>query len=520
MNHDWQKWIDRLKSDDLTEAELREFREAVEADPARRDEYLDALLTEVGLEAVNLPDPFAQKPEAPPVVVPFRRWPRIAGIAAGIVFVAGVSYLVGQRFATGPALAPAVAETHVATITDADELAEKAGMRIGQPLEKGSLSIPDGSEIGIAMRGGARLKVRGPADLEIDGPDKIRLAKGRISTYAPTYAHGFTVDTTEGKVVDLGTRFVTATGTAAGTEIHVLEGLVEAWTAASGSPQNLKGEHAAILKNGKMESTEFLAQRLIVPLDPVLTDKDGDGLPDVVEAFYGTNADDASSKPAALRLEETFAGYPAGPSRNVPLTAQGGAAGATWEGAGTFETGGLSFASGGKSLKTSAGSLRSTGETGVGATLYPNSLALPPMGVTYASFLMQAPLENPRACFGGLIFYQGDREELFIGKLSTANSFGSRLKQSSSQDAFGIPMDGLPHLFVVRIDRTRLVTDVFVDPIPGQPEASAKQRIRYQAVPDVDRIIVRSGQPAGKLPMTFDEIRIGLTWDSVVPVAP
>jgi hypothetical protein len=385
-------------------------------------------------------------------------------------------------------------------------------------LEKGPLTVPEGSEIGIAMRGGARLKVRGPADFQIDGPDKIRLGKGRISTYAPTYAHGFTVDTAEGKVVDLGTRFVTAAGTASGTEIHVLEGLVEAWTAADNSPHNVKGEHAAILKGGKLLSTEFLAQRLLVPLNPVLPDQDADGFPDAVEAYYGTRADDASAKPAALRLEESFARYLAGPSRNVPLTAPGGAEGATWEGAGTFETGGLSFEGGGKALKTSVGSIRSTGETGVGATLYPNSLALPPMGVTYASFLMQAPPENPRSCFGGLIFYQGDREELFIGKLSTANSFGSRLKQGASQDAFDIPLDALPHLFVVRIDRTRLVTDVFVDPIPGQPEASAKQRIRYQAVPEADRIIVRSGQPAGKFPVTFDEIRIGLTWDSVIPV--
>lgn len=516
MNHDWQKWIDRLKSDDLTEDELRDFQEALEADPARRDEYLDALLTEVGLEATNLPDPFAQSPEASPVVVPFRRWPRIAGIAAGIVFVAGASYLVGQRFSTSPVPAPGVAETHVATITDADELAESAGMRIGQPLEKGSLTIPDGSEIGIAMRGGARLKVRGPADFEIDGPDKIRLAKGRISTYAPTYAHGFTVDTTEGTVVDRGTRFITTTGTSAGTEIHVLEGLVEAWTAAGGSPHNLKGENAAILKNGKMESTEFLAQRLIVPLDPVLPDQDGDGFPNVVEGYYGTKPDEASSKPALLRLEESFATYPAGPFRNASLTAPGG----KWEGTGIIEANGLSFAMTGASLKTGGGAVSSTGETNVGAILRLDPKQVSPYGVTYLSFLMRNPDKSAASCFAGLIFYQDDREELFVGKLSVANSYGSRLKQSTTQDAFKIPMDDKPHLFVVRIDRTRLVTDVFVDPVPGQPESAATRKFRYQDVPTFDRIIVRSGSSSGPFPSTFDEIRMGLAWDAVVPAAP
>jgi hypothetical protein len=80
-------------------------------------------------------------------------------------------------------------------------------------------------------------------------------------------------------------------------------------------------------------------------------------------------------------------------------------------------------------------------------------------------------------------------------------------------------MDGETHLFVTRIDRTRLVTDVFIDPAPGQPETSANYRFRYQAVPDVDRLEVRSGCTTGTFPVEFDEIRVGLTWDAVVPAA-
>ncbi|WP_367873014.1 FecR domain-containing protein [Luteolibacter sp. Populi] len=515
MDHDWQNWIDRLKSNDLTEAELREFQEAVESDPAHRDAYLDALLAEVALEAGDLPQPFA-KPEAEVIAMPVRRWPRAAAIAAGIVLLATASYFVGSRSGSIPA---ASAPSYLATITDADGIAEAAGLRIGQPLEKGPLAIPEGSEIGIAMRGGARLKVRGPAELQIDAVDKIRLAKGRISTYAPTYAHGFTVDTADGSVVDLGTRFVTAAGTASGTEIHVLEGLVEAHvTAEDPAPQNLKGLHAAILKSGKMEPTEFLAQRLVVPLDPVLQDQDSDGFPDVVESFYSTRPDAASDKPQALRIEESFATYAPGPFLDMPVSAAGAKPGAPWGGAGSFEATGLSYAAAGKSLKTTGGAISTTGETGVGAILFPSSRELPPVGVTYVSFLMQNPTLRASSPFAGLLLYQGDREELFVGKLSTGNSFGSRLKQSD-QDAFGIPMDSQPHLFVVRIDRNRLVTDVFVDPVPGQPEASAVQRFRYQAVPNVDRIVVRSGCQGGKFPSTFDEIRVGLTWDSVVPVA-
>ncbi len=222
MNHDWQHWIDRLKSEDLTEAELREFEKTVRADPASHEAYLSALVAEVALEADGLPDPFA-KPKV--IEMPASRWPRTAAIAAGIAALAALSYFVGSH---------ARPSSFVATITDTDDLAEKAGLRIGQPLEVGRVTLPEGSEVGIAMRGGARLKIRGPAHFDIDGPDKIRLDKGRLSTYAPTYARGFTVNTVDGKVIDLGTRFVTAVDTDSGTEIHVLEGLVTAHAAANG----------------------------------------------------------------------------------------------------------------------------------------------------------------------------------------------------------------------------------------------------------------------------------------------
>lgn len=514
MNPDWDNWIERLKSADLTEAELREFEEAVRKDPANRDAYLAALLAETSLEAESLPHPFAK---SNPKVIPFPRWPRLAGIAAGVVLLATASYLAGLRL--GGKAGPAPVGGHLATITDADRPAEDAGLRIGQPLEKGALKIPDGSEVGIAMRGGARLKVRGPAELQIDGPDKIRLEKGRISTYAPTYAHGFTVDTVDGKVVDLGTRFVTATDAKTGTEVHVLEGLVEARAGAATPFQSLKGENAAVLKGGKLEATEFLAQRLLVPLNPVLEDRDGDGFPDVVESYYGTRSDEAASKPETLRFEESFSGYAAGGIYGVKARAMGAPAGRAWEGAGTFQNEGLSYSMEEKRLRTSGGSVRSTGETGVGALLRTDPMMFPPVGVSYLSFLMQNPEKDAGGCFAGLLLYHGDREELFIGKLSTANSYGSRLKQSDVQDAYGLPLDDKPHLFVVRIDRTRLVTDIFVDPVPGQPESAAKQRFRYQDVPKVDRIVVRSGRAGGLFPSVFDEIRTGLSWESVLPAA-
>lgn len=516
MDRDWHNWIDRLKSDELTEVEIREFEEALRADSLHREEYLSALMAEVALEADGLPNPLAQ------LTLPtkrIRRWPRLAAMAAGFVTLVTASYFVGNRTRPGQVPQGGVSPDFLATVTDADALAEKSGLRIGQPLKKESIVVPENSEIGIAMRGGARLKIRGPADLSINGPDKIHLGKGRISTYAPSYAQGFTVDTVDGKVVDLGTRFVTAAGTGSGTEIHVLEGLVNAFTTKENpAPYSLKGQHAGILQGGKLEPTDFLAQRLTVPLDPVLKDQDHDGFPDEVENYYGSRANDASSRPEALRVEETFSGYAPGSIQGIESKAKGALPHTLWEGAGAFESEGLSFSATGKSLRTTEGAVTTTGETYVAALFQLNPKELPPAGVTYLSFLMKNPDKRPQECFAGLLLYQDDREELFVGKLSVANSYGSRLKQADAQDAFKLPMSSAPHLFVIRIDRTRLVTDIFVDPVPGEPESSAVRRFRYQDVPVFDRIAVRSGSKKQNFPSTFDEIRLGLTWDSVMPV--
>ncbi|RYD83881.1 MAG: hypothetical protein EOP84_07035 [Verrucomicrobiaceae bacterium] len=248
-------------------------------------------------------------------------------------------------------------------MTDVDAVGEKRGIRIGQMLEKGVLTIPDNSKVGIAMHSGARLQVRGPASLNLESAEKLRMNKGRISSYVPEYARGLTTDTDDGKVVDLGTRFVTATGGGHGTEIHVEEGVVEAYAIREGTrPWSLTDENAGVLKDGKFKRIDYLKKRFDVPLDPVLPDQDDDGESDTVEIQYGYDPHLASSQP---------------------------------------------------------------------------------------------------------------------------EPYGSRFRTFSSGEPFGQPLDEATHLFVVRVDRTCLTTDVFMDPVLGRPETAAVRKVRYYEVPGV-----------------------------------
>lgn len=513
-NRDWEQWIDRHKSANLTAEELREFEAALNADPANLDAYMDALLTEAALESENLPALSLRDREPLPLRGRVRR---ALALAAGAAVIASAAYFAGRK--TVHVSSPAPAE--LAMISNADAAAEKVGIRIGQSLTQGSLFVPDNSNVAIAMRSGARVEISGPARLTLESSGKIRLHKGRMKSYAPTYAHGFTVDTDDGKIVDLGTNFVTTAGTKAGTEVHVLEGLVEAY--ASGGipgPYDLAAKHAVILKDGQLKSTEYLEQRLNVPLNPVLPDSDGDGIPDVVEEFYGTDPHSAASKPELLRFGESFDSFPAGPFIGTPSPSGAPVVGkhAHWEGKGTILKEGLSYQSNGRSLRSSGGAVRTVGDNSTGTLLVLGSGDLAPQGVVYISFLAQMPKSVARTnFFGGLLLYKSEREELFVGKITTSKSFGSRLKFSEHEESFPIAPDDKTHLFVIRCDRTRLVTDLFIDPPLDQPEAAIHYQTRYYDVPEFDRISLRSGGPGG-FPTVFDEIRVGLTWDAVVPV--
>jgi ferric-dicitrate binding protein FerR (iron transport regulator) len=503
-DHDWQLWIERQTGGCLGPEEIREFEKALLEDPRQLDAYLDDLLTVTALESQHLPP------------LPTRRaaaWrSRIVAAAAALAMVATAIFLiVPWKDSSGASLA---------TVTDADAVAEAAGIRIGARLMTANLEVPDGSKIGIAMHSGARLEIQGPSNVRLESAKRIHVNRGLVSTYVPPYARGFTVATADGRLVDLGTRFVTATDPDRGTEVHVIEGSVAAFVGANKAAQDLGGEHAAVLRNGKLESIEYLARRFEIPLNAALEDSDGDGFPNHTETFFGADPHDPTDAPAPLRIEESFRNYPPGPVARVPATGPGLEGGAVWEGGGTFIGEGLHYRNNGRELRTSGGCIETVGEGSVGAALSPMP-EFPTTGTIYLSFLMRLPATSPGEDrpFGGLLLYKDGREEFFVGDPTSLVTFGSRFLTTDPEQSFGVTLDTDPHLFVIRIDRSNLVTDVYLDPPLGEPESPSLRKTRYYNIPAFDRISIRSGRGIAPYPVLFDEIRVGLTWESVLPLA-
>ncbi|QDS89658.1 FecR protein [Rosistilla ulvae] len=80
---------------------------------------------------------------------------------------------------------------------------------------------------------GATLTLEGPARLEINAPDQVMLHSGQAWAQVPVPARGFTVLTSETKIVDLGTEFGVSATPGQRTEVRVFDGLVELYEPAS-----------------------------------------------------------------------------------------------------------------------------------------------------------------------------------------------------------------------------------------------------------------------------------------------
>jgi hypothetical protein len=356
--------------------------------------------------------------------------------------------------------------------------------------------VPDESFLELKMDGGAELEIRGPAALRLEGANRIYLNKGRLLAYVPERARGFTIATADGEVVDLGTRFVTSVDELSGTEVHVMEGLVKISSLDQNAPAvELRRHDAGRLKGNAITEIDYIEERFDLPLA------------EKVDPAVERNQQ-------FLKVEESFANYPAAPVHGVRSTAFG--IDSAWQGGGKFSHEGLAYRNQGRRLVVSGGALKSD-PFEVGDVMFPSPQDCGAEKL-YISFLMKLPVAESDGFFSGLLLYTGEKEELFVGKISIASSFGSRLEKAENQESFHRTPDQKTHLFVVRLDRAAGKTDVFMDPVLGLSEEAQTPNQRYDKAPEFDRIMLRSGGGGRGFSVAFDEVRLGENWNSVLPL--
>ncbi len=99
--------------------------------------------------------------------------------------------------------------------------------RDGEWLSSGLLHLQTGLAE-VTFDNGARAILEGPCFLDIQTPQRAFLRRGRMTVEVPPPAVGFVVNTPSMNVVDLGTRFGMIVDPDGTSEVHVMEGLVEA----------------------------------------------------------------------------------------------------------------------------------------------------------------------------------------------------------------------------------------------------------------------------------------------------
>jgi len=116
----------------------------------------------------------------------------------------------------------------LATVTQAGAArwaASDSPVRVGDPVRAGTYDLVAGI-VELKLDNGVSMVLEAPMKLEVRSVDRALLHSGRLVATVPPNAIGFTVDTPQASVVDLGTEFGVGVDTRGGTLVQVYDGEV------------------------------------------------------------------------------------------------------------------------------------------------------------------------------------------------------------------------------------------------------------------------------------------------------
>jgi hypothetical protein len=140
----------------------------------------------------------------------------LLAIAAAVALVAGLALLRPDMQSAAPAV---VARSVAAVWTD--------GPAEDGIVANGAYHLREGLAE-LSFSSGVTMIVEAPAAFTVESVERVVLHSGTVTARVPQGAEGFTVDSPEARIIDLGTEFAVSIQPNGSTEVHVLEGEVEA----------------------------------------------------------------------------------------------------------------------------------------------------------------------------------------------------------------------------------------------------------------------------------------------------
>jgi hypothetical protein len=225
--------IDQVLEGLLSLAELEQFKADVIRDADLRAAYVDRLWLHSSLRAGGdaLLDMLH---EAPPPEKIVRRWPVAvwAGAAAACLTLAASLFTFGKG---------TIHHRPVATLIQAENCkwaGSELPTAVNSQLGPGTLALVEGIAT-LKFESGATVTIEAPTKLQVRDAMHCRLIEGTVTAEVPEPAHGFTIDTADLKVKDLGTRFGLTTGSTGNSQVRVFQGEVEVGGMHDGKIQRL-----------------------------------------------------------------------------------------------------------------------------------------------------------------------------------------------------------------------------------------------------------------------------------------
>lgn len=229
--------IDRVLDGAAGEAEAAALRAEVAADAELRAAYVERAWLHAALWARRdeLPDLLAgERPAA--ATSAGGRWVVFASVATALAACVALALVLAQ-----PARRPAAVPPPLATLVQAQN-AKWAGSTLPtmerSPLGAGTLALAEGIAT-VQFASGATVTVEAPTKIELIDAMHVFLIEGSLTADVPSEAKGFTVETADLRVVDLGTRFGVTASTTGNSQVFVFEGEVRIEGMAGSQPKNL-----------------------------------------------------------------------------------------------------------------------------------------------------------------------------------------------------------------------------------------------------------------------------------------
>ncbi|MCU0794357.1 MAG: FecR domain-containing protein [Akkermansiaceae bacterium] len=263
------EWIELWQLGELDDAGRDALVARLEADAESRKVFYEAVKFEALLHT-EFPDSVIHVPRVS------RPWYRQASgalaLAASIALVAAVVHLVrkpGSEVIGSageiPGEAPfssamkIVDASPVARVNVAREIQLDASSMTATPgslLRPGRLHLLSG-EMELTFFSGARVTLKGPCIFQLKSDFRATLIKGQLTADVPQQAIGFTVHTPTGQLRDLGTSFAVNVASNGVSDVHVLEGEVEASSVDGSKVVTLGVNEASRLTGGTLEPIDF-----------------------------------------------------------------------------------------------------------------------------------------------------------------------------------------------------------------------------------------------------------------------